>query len=133
MPKKGGKKAKSKGKKGEGKEPIKKEVRVVIKSESEEGTSSSCRMVAVIAMDGRGQIVLPKSLRDRADMKEGDRFCVVSSETDDKVCCVSLLKADEIDQTVKDILGPIMKDIVGPEKKPKNKPRKSKRKKKGSK
>jgi AbrB family looped-hinge helix DNA binding protein len=131
MAKKGGKKTKGKGKKA--KEPVKKEVRVVIKGEPDTETSSSCRMVAVIAMDGRGQIVLPKSLRDRADMKEGDRFCVVSSEEDDKVCCISLLKADEIDETVKDILGPIMKDIVDSGEKPKKKPRKAKGKKKGSK
>ncbi len=111
MAKKSGKKAKKKEKKG-GNEPRKKEVRIICETGTEEESSSSCRMVAVIAMDGRGQIVLPKSLRDRADMKAGDRFCVVSSESDDKVCCISLLKADEIDQTVKDILGPIMKDIL---------------------
>lgn len=128
MAKKGAKKAKGKGKKAKAKEPAKKEVRVVIKAEPDAETSSSCRMVAVIAMDGRGQIVLPKSLRDKADMKEGDRFCVVSSEEDDKVCCISLLKADEIDETVKDILGPIMKDIVDSG----EKPRKARGKKKGS-
>ena len=124
---------KNEAKKGEGKEPVGKEVMLVIEGEPDEGTRCACRMVAVIAMDGRGQIVLPKSLRDRADMKEGDRFCVVSSEADDKVCCISLLKADEIDQTVKDILGPIMKDVVGSGEKPGKKKNQTKAKRKGSK
>ncbi len=131
MAKKGPKKAK--GKKARDKEKGRKEVRVVIKGEPDVETSSSCRMVAVIAMDGRGQIVLPKSLRDRADMKEGDRFCVVSSEEDDKVCCISLLKADEIDQTVKDILGPIMKDVMASPEKPEKKEKRTKGRKKGAK
>ena len=124
---------KNEAKKGEGKEPVRKEVRLVIEGEPDEGTRCACRMVAVIAMDGRGQIVLPKSLRDRADMKEGDRFCVVSSETDDRVCCISLLKADEIDQTVKDILGPIMKEVMGSSGNPEKKEGRTKGKKKGSK
>jgi len=71
-----------------------------------------CSVDAIISIDGRGQIVLPKDLREKADIKAGDKFTVISWKSGGKVCCISLMKADEFADTVKNILGPMIGEIV---------------------
>jgi len=73
--------------------------------------SACCKVDALVTVDGRGQIVLPKDVRERAKIKAGDKFAVVSMESGGKVCCISLVKADNFANTVKDMLGPMMKDV----------------------
>jgi len=38
-----------------------------------------CRVESLVGVDERGQMVLPKELRDRADIKAGDKLAVVAS------------------------------------------------------
>ena len=71
-----------------------------------------CLICAIATVDSRGQIVLHKELRDRADVKAGDKLAVISCESEGKVCCISLVKADNFTKTVKDMLGPMMKGIL---------------------
>jgi AbrB family looped-hinge helix DNA binding protein len=70
-----------------------------------------CRVEALVTVDERGQMVLPKELRDRAEIQAGDKFAVVGMESEGKVCCISLIKIDEITEMVKGRLGPVMKGI----------------------
>ena len=71
-----------------------------------------CKVDAIIAIDGRGQLVLPKDVREKAGIAAGDKIAVISHESEGKVCCISLVKADYFAETVKDMLGPMMKDIL---------------------
>jgi len=71
-----------------------------------------CSVSAIIAIDSRGQIVLPKDVREKANVKAGDKFAVISSESDGKVCCISLVKADDFADMVKGMLGPMLKEIL---------------------
>ena len=71
-----------------------------------------CKVDAIITIDGRGQIVLPKDVREKAGVKAGDKFAVISCESKGKVCCISLVKADDFAETVKGMLGPMMKGIL---------------------
>ena len=71
-----------------------------------------CRVDAIITIDGRGQIVLPKDVRERADIRAGDKFAVISCEAEGKVCCITLVKADDFANTVKGMLGPMMQGIL---------------------
>lgn len=73
--------------------------------------SACCKVDALVTIDGRGQIVLPKDVREKAKIKAGDKFAVVSMESGGKVCCISLVKADNFANTVRDMLGPMMKDV----------------------
>lgn len=56
--------------------------------------------------------MLPKDLRERAGMKPGDKLALVSHERDGEVCCISLIKVDLLNEMVKGVLGPVMKDII---------------------
>jgi len=74
---------------------------------------SCCKVESVISIDDRGQMVLPKEIRDKANIRAGDKLAVISWEKDGEVCCISLIKAEDFTEMVKGLLGPIMKDVVG--------------------
>ena len=73
---------------------------------------SCCKVESVVSVDDRGQMVLPKEIRDRAKIRAGDKLAVISWEKDGEVCCISLIKAEDFTNMVKDILGPMMKEVV---------------------
>jgi AbrB family looped-hinge helix DNA binding protein len=75
------------------------------------GEVGCCKVEALVSVDERGQMVLPKELRDRAGIQAGDKLAVVGMETEGRVCCISLIKVEEITEMVKSVLGPVMKDI----------------------
>jgi len=74
--------------------------------------SSCCRVESVVSVDDRGQMVLPKEIREKAGIHAGDKLAVVTWERDGAVCCVSLIKAEGLAEMVKDMLGPVMKEIL---------------------
>ena len=71
-----------------------------------------CRIEALVSVDGRGQIVLPKDVRDKAEIEAGDKLALISFESDGKVCCITLIRADAFSETVKGTLGPMMSEIL---------------------
>jgi antitoxin PrlF len=71
-----------------------------------------CQVEAIVSVDARGQIVLPKEVRDKAGVKAGDKFVLVSSEDDGKICCLFLVKADQFVGSVKEMLGPVAKELL---------------------
>ena len=79
------------------------------------GQMSCCKIEALISVDERGQMVLPKEMRDRADIHAGDKLALVSWEKEGKVCCFILIKAGEFGEMVKGLLGPLMKEIMAPD------------------
>jgi len=77
-----------------------------------EGEDNSCRVDSIITVDERGQMVLPKELRERASIGAGDKLAVATWEKDGKVCCITLIKAEDLVGLLKDKLGPIMKGLL---------------------
>jgi len=71
-----------------------------------------CKIEALVSIDDRGQMVLPKELRERANINAGDKLTVTSWEKDGKVCCIIMTKAEELIDMVKATLGPVIKDIL---------------------
>lgn len=74
--------------------------------------ASCCKVEALVSIDERGQMILPKEIRDKANIHAGDKLAVTSWEKDGKICCISLIKADELTEMVKGILGPVMRELV---------------------
>ena len=79
---------------------------------AEAANPSCCRVQSIVSVDERGQMVLPKEIREQAGIGPGDKLAVVSMEKDGKVCCIALMKIDALAGAVKDLLGPVMKDIL---------------------
>jgi AbrB family looped-hinge helix DNA binding protein len=78
---------------------------------ADEGTCC-CRVESVISVDDRGQMVLPKELRDKAGIRGGDKLAVISWEKGGEVCCISLVRAEDFTGMVQGLLAPMMKDII---------------------
>ena len=72
-----------------------------------------CKVEALISVDERGQMVLPKELREKAKIHAGDKLAVIGWEENDRVCCISLVKAENLTEMLKDLLGPMAKEIIG--------------------
>jgi AbrB family looped-hinge helix DNA binding protein len=66
---------------------------------------------SIVSVDERGQMVLPKDIREKAKIRPGDKLAVVSMEKDGKICCLSLIRAKELEGMVKSVLGPVIDDI----------------------
>jgi antitoxin PrlF len=88
----------------------------MVKSKSKERSTpvplaaNCCRVESIVSVDDRGQMVLPKELREKAKIKAGDKFALVSWDKNGEVCCLYLIKTDFLAETVKDFLGPMLKE-----------------------
>jgi antitoxin PrlF len=74
--------------------------------------ASCCAVEAIVTVDERGQMVLPKDLRAKAGIKAGDKLAITSWKKDGEICCIALMKAGNLETMVKGLLGPVMKDIL---------------------
>ena len=78
---------------------------------SSASNQSCCRVESVVSVDERGQMVLPKDLREKANIKAGDKLAVVSWGQNDGVMCLALIKVDDLSSLVKQMLGPVFKEM----------------------
>jgi antitoxin PrlF len=69
---------------------------------------SGCKVEAVLSVDDRGQMVLPKDVREKAGIRTGDKLALISWEKNGTVCCLALMKAENLSSMVKDVLGPLL-------------------------
>jgi AbrB family looped-hinge helix DNA binding protein len=76
------------------------------------GKMSCCRVEALVSIDERGQMVLPKEIRDKANIRPGDKLALVSWEKDGKLCCFTLIKVEEFTDMVRGLLGPMMEEMI---------------------
>ena len=72
----------------------------------------TCRIEAVISMDAKGQIVLPKDLREKANFKPNEKIAVITCEKAGEVCCIMMLKAEKLQGAVTKTLGPLLKSVT---------------------
>lgn len=72
---------------------------------------SCCKVEAILSVDERGQMVLPKELREKIGLRAGDKLAAISMEKDGEVCCITLISVEKLMGVVKGFLGPVMKDL----------------------
>jgi len=70
-----------------------------------------CKVEAIVTADERGQMVLPKEVRDQADIRAGDKLALISWAKGSKSCCLVLIKADNLTAMVGAWLGPLLDKI----------------------
>lgn len=71
---------------------------------------AGCTVEAVLSMDDRGQMVLPKDVREKAGIRSGDKLALISWEKNGTVCCLALMKVENLSGMVKDVLGPVLNE-----------------------
>ena len=75
--------------------------------------SSRYRVESLVTVDERGQMVLPKDIREKVGIQPGDKLAVLTWEKDGKVCCLFMIKAEELAGMARDFLGPLARDFAG--------------------
>jgi len=70
-----------------------------------------CKVDAVVTVDSKGQIVLPKDLREKAKLKPNDKLAVIECERNGEIYCIMMVRADDLGNTLKTMLGPMLKEI----------------------
>jgi AbrB family looped-hinge helix DNA binding protein len=74
-------------------------------------STGCCRVESVVSVDSKGQILLPKEIREKLDIKTNDRLVIVSLGKSDQPSGIVLIKANYLGNMVRTFLGPIMKDL----------------------
>jgi len=69
---------------------------------------SAYNVEAILSVDERGQMVLPKEVREKAGIKTGTKLALISWEKEGSICCLALIKADDLSRMVKEELEPLM-------------------------
>lgn len=77
-----------------------------------EEDAACCRVETLVSVDERGQMVLPKDFRERAGIRAGDRLALVSWESGGRICCILLMKAEELGELVRERLGPVLRELA---------------------
>jgi len=74
--------------------------------------SQCCKVEALVAVDRKGQILLPKDLREKENIKEGDKFAIINVGAGGKPCCLILMRAGILEPMVQNALSPVLKIVV---------------------
>ena len=72
---------------------------------------SCCNVEAFVSIDERGQMVLPKDIREKAKINAGDKLAIVTCEVDGNVKIISLIRSEDFAEMVKDFMSPVMGEI----------------------
>ena len=67
-------------------------------------TEPCCHVEGMVQVDAKGQIYLPKSIRESMELKENDKLAVVVMRAGGKTSSISLFKAEKLDDTAKILL-----------------------------
>lgn len=76
---------------------------------------SCCKVESLVSVDERGQMVLPKDVRERAGISPGEKLALVLWEKDGEPCCIVLMRTQALSAKVREVLGPVVEDLMGPE------------------
>ena len=97
-------------------------------------SESCCEIEAIVSFDERGQLVIPKDLRKKFNLKAGDKFALISCMTSDGasscgtseddanccdtstldsgLCCFTLVNTNQLKGLVADTLGPMLGQLL---------------------
>lgn len=80
--------------------------------EARTGPGDMYRVESIVTVDDRGQMVLPKEVRERLGIHSGDKLALVVMERGGAPCCITLLKTDALAAMVTNFLGPMTEELV---------------------
>ena len=69
-----------------------------------------CQVEAVLSIDSRGQVVIPKEVRRRANIQDGDKLALVSWMSRDKICCLALIRTNNLSSEVSGVMHSLLAD-----------------------
>ncbi len=76
-------------------------------------SAGGCKVESVLTVDERGQMVLPKDVREKAGIHPGDKLALITWEKEGSVCCLALMKVENLNSMVKGVLSPLINETDG--------------------
>ena len=70
-----------------------------------------CKVESVVSIDERGQLVLPKEIRNNAGIKSGDKFAVIPWEKNGQLYCISLMRVEQLADSLRSVLIPLLREF----------------------
>lgn len=64
-------------------------------------------MDAIVQVDSRGQIVLPKEVRARFGLEEGGKLALIVMNDGNAPCCISLMPVTSLSAPIESVLQPV--------------------------
>jgi AbrB family looped-hinge helix DNA binding protein len=77
------------------------------------GEMKCCGVEAVVTVDSKGQIVLPKDVREKIKLKPNDKLAIIICGRGDEACCLIMVKKENLGESVKSFLSPILSEVLG--------------------
>ncbi len=74
--------------------------------------SESLKVDAVVSIDSKGQIVLPKDLREKSKLKSGDKLAIMACEKEGEVCCIVMVKAEGLGEAMSKLISPALREVI---------------------
>jgi len=74
-------------------------------------TAECCKVESVVTIDERGQMILPKDLREKVGLVAGDKLVIATSMKDGKLGFLMMFRADDFNDMVKGAVRPAMRMI----------------------
>lgn len=62
--------------------------------------SSGFKLEAIVNVDAKGQIVLPKAVREKAGFKPNGKFALIAFGSEGKVSCILMIEAEQLEGAV---------------------------------
>jgi AbrB family looped-hinge helix DNA binding protein len=78
-----------------------------------DGIGGCCRVESLVSVDERGQMVLPKDVREKAGIRPGDKLALAIWQGEGDVCCIFLMKTEMLSGVLRSVLGPALKALIG--------------------
>ena len=80
---------------------------------SNNNANTCCQIDAIVSIDDRGQIIIPKDVRKSLGFQSGDKFALMTcNNPDGSLCCLTLVRTDQLKGMVQKVLSPVFKEIV---------------------
>ncbi len=83
------------------------------RSDGSKNGEKCCRVESVISIDDRGQMILPKEIRENADIQAGNKFAVISWEKNGRVLCFSLMRVEQLADSLRNVFIPMIEEFEG--------------------
>lgn len=74
-------------------------------------TGECCRVEAVVTVDSRGQVVLPKEVRHSMGINAGEKMALVTLNRGGQPCCLVMMKTEKLARGAGEFLSPILQEI----------------------
>ncbi len=75
-----------------------------------DGCATVWKVESLVGVDERGQMVIPKEVRERAKIRPGDKLALISCDRQGEICCLYLIKAEQLADTVRGFVGHLIKE-----------------------